>query len=83
MLIRSTIVALAGNEIQINIVKDMKEQILEIAEKLRLELITEDEAQDLLLCLFGVSSRFSGYCSKETLEGKRCKYICDKPQCGW
>ena len=71
------------NEIQINIVKDMKEQILEIAEKLRLELITEDEAQDLLLCLFGVSSRFSGYCSKETLEGKRCKYICDKPQCGW
>lgn len=61
----------------------MKEQILEIAEKLRLELITEDEAQDLLLCLFGVSSRFSGYCSKETLEGNRCKYICDKPQCGW
>jgi hypothetical protein len=32
----------------------MKEQILEISEKLRLELITEDEAQNLLLCLFGV-----------------------------
>ena len=25
----------------------------------------------------------SGYCSKENLEGKRCKDICDKPQCGW
>ena len=36
----------------------MKEQILEIAEKLRLELITEDEAQDLLLGLFGVSGSF-------------------------
>jgi hypothetical protein len=47
------------------------------------EFITEDEAQDLLLGLFGVSSRFSGYCSKETLEGKRCRDICDKPQCGW
>jgi len=33
----------------------MKEQILEIAEKLRLELITDDQAQDLLLGLFGVS----------------------------
>jgi hypothetical protein len=33
----------------------MKEQILEIAEKLRLELITTDEARDLLLCLFIVS----------------------------
>lgn len=65
-------------------IKGMKEQILEIAEKLRLEIITEDEAQDLLLdLLFGVSSRFDGYCSKETLEGKRCIDICDKPQCGW
>ena len=36
----------------------MKEQILEIAEKLRLELITEYEAQNLLLCLFGVSGSF-------------------------
>jgi hypothetical protein len=76
-------VALLHNGSQINTVKDMKEQILEIAEKLRLELITEDEAQDLLLILFGISSRFGGYCSKETLEGKRCKDICDKPQCGW
>ena len=33
----------------------MKEQILEISEKLRLELITEHEAQNLLLGLFGVS----------------------------
>ena len=33
----------------------MKEQILEIGEKLRLELITTDEARDLLLCLFIVS----------------------------
>ncbi len=33
----------------------MKEQILEIAEKLRLELITEDEARTLLLGLLGVS----------------------------
>ncbi len=32
----------------------MKEQILEIAEKLRLELITTDEARDLLLGLFVV-----------------------------
>ncbi len=61
----------------------MKDKILEIAEKLRLELITEDEAQDLLLGLFGVSCSFQGYCKEETLNGKRCKDICDKPQCGW
>jgi hypothetical protein len=61
----------------------MKEQILKIAKDLEQGTINETEAQDLLLCLFGVSSRFSGYCSKETLEGKRCKDICDKPQCGW
>ena len=61
----------------------MKEQILEIADKLRNGEVDSNEAQNLLLCLFGVSSRFSGYCSKETLEGKRCKDICDKPQCGW
>jgi hypothetical protein len=34
----------------------MKEQILDIAEKLRLELITTDEARDLLLGLFIVSN---------------------------
>jgi len=28
-------------------------------------------------------NNFHGYCSKETVEGKRCKYICDKPECGW
>jgi hypothetical protein len=51
----------------------MKEQILEIAEKLRLELITDDQAQDLLLGLFGVSGRF--YTDKEIekkkLNGKK------------
>ena len=35
------------------------------------------------ICEVKVSSRFSGYCSKETLEGKRCKEICDYPACGW
>jgi hypothetical protein len=35
----------------------MKERILEIAEKLRLELITEYEAETLLLSLFSVSWR--------------------------
>jgi len=28
-------------------------------------------------------SSFNGYCSKETLEGKRCKDICDKSHCGY
>jgi len=37
----------------------MKEQILGIAEKLRLQLITEYEAQNLLLVLFGVSGSFT------------------------
>ena len=60
----------------------MKEEILEIAEKLKLELITEYEAKNLLLDLFNISS-FRGYCSKETLEKKRCKNICDNPKCGW
>lgn len=41
----------------------MKEQILEIAEKLRLELITEYEAQNLLLCLFGVSVNEVEFCT--------------------
>ncbi len=26
---------------------------------------------------------FSGYCSKETLEGSRCKELCDKSHCGY
>ena len=43
----------------------MKEQILEIAEKLRLELITEYEAQNLLLGLFGVSGSWA-YVNEET-----------------
>jgi hypothetical protein len=49
------------NGSQINTVKDMKEQILEIAEKLGLELITENQAQDLLLGLFGVSFSFKNF----------------------
>lgn len=28
-------------------------------------------------------SSFNGYCSKEIIEGKRCKDICDKPECGY
>ena len=43
------------NGSQINTVKDMKEQILDIADKLRNEEINSDEAQNLLLCLFDVS----------------------------
>ena len=35
----------------------MKEQILEISEKLKNGAITTEKAQRLLLCLFGVSSR--------------------------
>lgn len=58
------------NGSQINTVKDMKEQILEIAEKLRLELITENQAEALLLGLFGVSGRF--YTDKEI---EKIKYL--------
>jgi hypothetical protein len=61
----------------------MREEILEIASKLQFNMITENEAEDLLLKVFGVSSKFGGYCSKETLEGKRCRDLCDKPQCGY
>ena len=61
----------------------MKEQILDIAEKLRLEIITEDEAKKLLLTLFNARVGFSGYCSKETLEGNRCDDLCDKSHCGY
>jgi hypothetical protein len=61
----------------------MREKILEITRKLEFNMITENEAEDLLLEFFSVRSRFGGYCSKETLEGIRCRDICDKPQCGW
>jgi hypothetical protein len=63
-------VAIATNVSQINTVKDMKEKILEISEKLRLELITDDQAQNLLLGLFGVSGRF--YTDKEI---EKIKYL--------
>ena len=61
----------------------MKEEILSIASDLREGFITSNEAKEQLLVLFGVSSSFHGYCKEETLKGKRCKDICDKPQCGW
>ncbi len=44
-----------GKRSQINTVKDMKEQILKIAEQLKYDEITTDYAQSLLLGLFGVS----------------------------
>ena len=40
-------------------------------------------AQALQLQQTGVSSSFQGYCKEETLNGKRCKDICGRPQCGW
>lgn len=61
----------------------MKEEILSIASDLREGFITSNEAKEQLLVLFGVSSSFQGYCKEETLNGKRCKDICDKLQCGW
>lgn len=60
----------------------MKEQILEIAEKLRLELITEYEAQNLLLCLFDVSKSVCCKCNSDyiLLQGNynecgKCGYV--------
>ena len=54
----------------------MKEQILEIAEKLRLELITEYEAQNLLLGLFGVSNSVFIVCEND--DYGRDLYLCTK-----
>jgi hypothetical protein len=61
----------------------MKEKILEIAEKLRLELITDDQAQDLLLGLFDVSQQrelllaYENYCDKmsKIYENPRSKIL--------
>lgn len=61
----------------------MREEILQIASDLREGFITSSEAKEQLLVLFGVSISFQGYCKEETVNGKRCKDICDKPQCGW
>lgn len=47
----------AYNGIQINTVKDMKEQILKIAKDLEQGSICENNAQALLLGLFDVSAR--------------------------
>jgi hypothetical protein len=60
----------------------MREKILEIVRKLEFNMITENEAENLLLELFGVGG-FNGYCNNEILEGKRCKDMCDKSQCGY
>ena len=42
-----------------------------------------EKNQALQLQQTGVSSSFQGYCKEETLNGKRCKDICGRPQCGW
>lgn len=51
--------SLAHNGSQINAVKYMKRQILEIADDLSNDAITVEQAQDLLLRLFGVSKSFA------------------------
>ena len=43
----------------------MKEQILEIADKLRNGEVDSNEAQNLLLCLFGVSGSFISVSEQE------------------
>ena len=48
---------MAHNGIQINTVKDMKEQMLKIAKDLEQGSISENNAQALLLVLFDVSTR--------------------------
>lgn len=53
----------------------MKEQILEISEKLRLELITEYEAQNLLLSLFGVSVNEVEFCNCGNPSGGHHCYV--------
>lgn len=72
--------------------KDLNKVLIELKDMLSDAMITQIDL-DLkmkLVCKLNealsvadVSSSFGGYCSKETLEGKRCKDICDKPQCGW
>ena len=46
---------MAGNVLQINLVKDMKDSILKVAEHLENGTIDSDKARNLLLNLFGVS----------------------------
>jgi hypothetical protein len=58
----------------------------DISSKFKDEMLDEYELtpQELLNILQKHDkSSFSGYCSKETLEGKRCKDICDKAHCGY
>ena len=54
----------------------MKEQILEIAEKLRLELITDNEARNLLLGLLSVSNSVFIVCEND--DYGRDLYLCTK-----
>ena len=60
---RSSLVGYNG--MQINTVKDMREQILKIAQDLEQGTITDIEAQNLLLGLFGVSGSWV-YVNEET-----------------
>jgi hypothetical protein len=60
----------------------IKEQIIEIAEKLKTEVISEDEALQQLSDLIDDES-FIGYCLNETLLDNKCKKLCDRPECGW
>lgn len=53
------------NVSQINTVKDMKQQILKVAQDLEQGTITDIEAQKLLLCLFGVSGSFISVSEQE------------------
>ena len=72
----------------------MKEQIKKIIENycegithLEFNIADLDKMADEILALqlqqTVVSSSFQGYCKEETLNGKRCKDICGRPQCGW
>ena len=72
----NTDVVLLYNGIQINTVKDMKEQILEIAKDLEQGIITETEVQNLLLGLFGVIKSVCDVCESTT--DKPTYKLCDK-----
>jgi hypothetical protein len=66
--------------------KDMKITFEDTSGKFGHEMLDEYEltSKELLDILQKHDeSSFNGYCSKETLEGKRCKDICDKPHCGY
>ena len=63
---------------KIKTVKDMKEQILKVAQDLEKNIITDIEAQNLLLVLFGVIKSVCEHdYEKITKYGYKCKK-CDK-----